>query len=130
MRWSFYDQYEVRPGDRIYLALQAGAAAKGGTTWNAWLWWDDRWNLLAAPVLPFGPRTRMEEYVEVYVDPAQGGGYPVPAVDVDDVTVQPRPGDGFTPWRDPAVPTTESAPYDGYCVDWRTRWSDWAARTC
>lgn len=130
MKWSFYDQYELRPGDRVYLALQSGAAAQGGTTWNAWLWWNDRWNLLAAPVLPFGAVTQMEEYVEVYVDPSHAGSYPVPAIDVDDVTVQAKPGDGFTPWREPGVPTTESARYDGYCVDWRTRWSDWSARSC
>ncbi|GAA4199973.1 hypothetical protein [Actinocatenispora rupis] len=130
MTWSWYGQYEIHDGDRIHLALGSGATGRDGTTWRAWLWWGDRWNLLAAPTLPFGPRTQIEQYVEVYVDPARGGSYPVPAVDVDDVTVQPRPGDGFTPWRDPAVPTTTSPPYYGYCVDWRIRWSDWSARSC
>jgi len=128
--WSYYDQFPVRDGDRIPVVIQSGPARHGGTEWRAYLWWDRRWQLLAAPTLPFGPRAQVEQYVEVYVDPRRGGRYPVPAVTVSGVVVGRDPGGDAVPWREPEVATVTSPGYRGYCVDWRGRYDDWSAGTC
>jgi hypothetical protein len=128
--WTYYDQYPVHDGDRISVVVESGPAANGGTTWRAYLWWDNRWNLLAAPTLPFGPRAQLEQYVEVYVDPRRGGRYPVPGVAVSGTIVVADPGGDAVPWRDPAVPTDTSPAYPGYCVSWQERFDSWSAGTC
>lgn len=128
--WTYYDQYPVHDGDRISVVVESGPAVNGGTTWRAYLWWDNRWNLLAAPTLPFGPRAQLEQYVEVYVDPRRGGRYPVPGVAVSGSVVVADPGGDAVPWRDPAVPTDTSPAYPGYCVSWQERFDSWSAGTC
>lgn len=130
MRWSYYNQYPIKPGDRIRLVLQSGDSTEKGTTWRAWLWWDNRWNLLDQQRLPIGERTAIEQYVEVYLDPSRSGGYRLPATGVTDVALQPASGRRFTGWRDPTVRTSESASYPGYCVAWRDRHDDWSAASC
>lgn len=127
--WAFYDQYKVADGDRLYFGLTAGSGTGADTTWNAWLWWDNRWNLLTAQSLPITARADIEQYVEVYVDPKRGGGYRVPGVDVTDVRLG-ADGD-YRPWRDDgSVVTTAAAPDPGWCLTWRTRYDDWTAGSC
>jgi hypothetical protein len=130
MDWSYYDQYPIRAGDTVHLALESGGAASGGTVWRALLWWDDRWNQLVSVTLPIGSTARIEQYVEVYADPSRGGDIRLPRTDVGDVQVETAAGGPFTAWRDPAVPTSESAPYTGYCVSWLTRHDTWYAASC
>ena len=48
--WQFYDQYAMRPGDQVWLDLHSDADG----VWGAWLWWNNRWNLLTAQQLPIG----------------------------------------------------------------------------
>lgn len=126
-QWAYYSQYKVTDGITIWLALDSdGAADKNNSaTWDAWLWWNDKWNLLAAQQLPIGASTNLEQFVEVYVDPARGGSFAVPPVTVSGVRVAPAGGD-YQPWE--GAVGTDSAPADaGYCLAWRTRYDSWTA---
>jgi len=130
MSWSYYDQYPIKPGDTVWFALQSAGTDGSGAVWRAWLWWGDRWNLLAEQTLPIGTRTPIEQYVEVYTDPARGRGYPLPRTDVEQVRVEPGAGQPYVDWRPPDVATDVSPNYPGYCVDWLTQYTTWYARTC
>jgi hypothetical protein len=124
-QWAYYDQYKISDGMTVWLSLDSDGSTAKGSTWDAWLWWNDEWNLLTAQQLPIGEHTNLEQFVEVYVDPARGGSYPVPRVDVADVQLLDGTG-GDQPWRDGVG--TDSAPADaGYCLDWRSRYDDWSA---
>lgn len=127
--WAFYDQYPVRDGDQVWLYLTTqddGARA----LWQAWLWWGDGWHLLTAQTLPLTGHARVEQYVEVYVDPDRGGGFDVPTVAVDNVQVKSAPRGDLRFWREPEVPTTGGADQGQYCLDWETGYDSWSAGTC
>lgn len=129
LTWRYYPRYAVAPGDRVALALTAGDTGPHGTPWSAWLRWDGRWTLLTTRTLPVDDRATIEQYVEVYVDPARGGTYAVPPVAVSGVELRPTPTAPYLPWLGAAVPTAESPAYDGYQVTWRSRHNTWTAGT-
>src|SRR5947199_307613 len=79
--------------------------------------------------LPISERATIEEYVEVYVDPAHGGEIQVPPVEVDNVQLKPDPGGRFGYWTD-AVGTSPGADADGYCVTFDTPYDTWHAGSC
>ncbi|WIM96735.1 hypothetical protein ACTOB_000196 [Actinoplanes oblitus] len=129
--WQFYDQYQVRPGDTVWLDVHTDA----GGMWQAWLWWNDRWNLLTAQKLPIGTSASVEQYVEVHVDDKKPGRIDVPSVKVDNV--QLRPPDGGPPrfWREDVPTLTGVTPGQqqrsgGFCLDWTTRYDTWTAGDC
>lgn len=125
MSWVFYDEYELREGDQVWIYLHSD-----GPTWQAWLWWDERWQLLAAPeAVSLGTRARVEQYVEVHLDPAQDGPVSVPPVPVDGVHLQAEPGGELQRWRD-QVPTVVPDGPDDYCLVWQQRFDDWSAGDC
>jgi hypothetical protein len=129
--WQFYDQYQLRPGDRVWLDLHSDADG----VWAAWLWWNNRWNLLTAQKLPIGSTAYVEQYVEVHVDSGKPTRVDVPEVTVDNV--QLRPPDGSAPryWRSD-VPTLTG--YDagqqqrtgGFCLNWVNQYDTWTAGDC
>ena len=126
--WQFYDQYTLRAGDRIWIDLRADSNG----VWQAWLWWNNRWNLLTAQKLPIGQTAYVEQYVEVHVDPRRKGRIDLPPVTVDNVQLRPADGRGRY-WRDD-VPTLTA---DGtqqrggaFCLEWTTRYDTWRAGTC
>jgi hypothetical protein len=124
-RWTFYDQYPLRPGDHLAIALLAGADGQ----WRALLYWHAGWYPLASTQLPGAGLATIEQYVEVYRDPARPGGpLLVPPVSVSGVTVA---GPGPTrPWTD-AVPSYQGgSTAEGYCVTRVDQWSDWRAGSC
>jgi hypothetical protein len=129
--WQFYDQYALRPGDKVWLDLHSDP----GGVWSAWLWWGNRWNLLTAQRLPIGPTAVVEQYVEVHVDAGRPGLVDVPPVTVDNVRL--RPDDGGEPrlWREDVPTLTGTDPAQrqqrgGFCLDWRTRYDTWTAGDC
>ncbi len=122
--WTFYDQYPLRPGDHIAIALTGAGAG-----WSAALLWRGRWYPLTSTTLPAGGYATIEEYVEVYHDPARPGGpLAVPAISVSQVTVA-GPG-APRPWVDAAVPSYRGGTPVGYCVTNVDEWADWSAGTC
>ncbi|WP_246607343.1 hypothetical protein [Paractinoplanes toevensis] len=129
--WQFYDQYLLRPGDRVWLDLHSDA----GGVWAAWLWWNNRWNLLTAQRLPIGASAFMEQYVEVHVDASRPTLVDVPEVTVDNVQLRPADGGAARYWRDD-VPTLTG--YDpgqqqrsgGFCLNWVNRYDTWTAGDC
>jgi hypothetical protein len=122
-RWTFFDEYRTGPGDQIWVYLESS-----GNVWRAWLWWHDDWHLLAETELPIGPSATVEQYVEVYVDPAKGGSVALPPSSFDNVQLRDAAG-GFQYWREPvATGVGESA--GTYCLDWHTRFDTWSAGTC
>ena len=128
LKWTFYDQYPIKPGDEVWIEL--AATGTGPTApWGAWLWWHDQWHLLTTQSLPISERATIEEYVEVYVDPAHGGELQVPPVEVDNVQLKPDPGGRFGYWTD-AVGTSPGADADGYCVTFDTPYDTWHAGSC
>ena len=127
-KWTFYDQYPVKPGDQVWIEI-AAAAPGPDPTWNAWLWWHDAWHLLTSQQLPISEHATIEEYVEVYVDPLHGGSIDVPAVQVDNVSLKPEPRAPLTPWTGD-VPTSPGAGADGYCLDFAVPYDTWHAGSC
>ena len=125
LKWTFYDQYPVKPGDQVWIEL----AATGDGAWGAWLWWQDQWHLLTTQRLPIGDQATIEEYVEVYLDPARDGTIPVPPVDVDNVQLKADPTSRFQYWT-AAVATDEGEAADGYCLGFQVAYDTWHAGTC
>jgi hypothetical protein len=126
--WQFYDQYVLRPGDRIWIDVHTDS----GGVWQAWLWWNNRWNLLTAQRLPIGGSGYVEQYVEVHVDSRRRGRVEVPPVTVDNVQLRSAGGNDRY-WRQD-VPTlaADYAQQRGrtFCLDWMTRYDTWRAGTC
>jgi hypothetical protein len=127
--WTFYDQYALREGEHVWIYLHTDSTGDR-SVWQAWLWWDHEWHLLASEELPLGGRTQLEEYVEVYVDPDQSGpGFAVPPVAVDNVQVKTAPLGGLRYWTD-GVATLPGGDVGRYCLDWKTRFDTWRAGDC
>ena len=124
--WQFYNQYALRPGDRIWIDLRA----EPDGTWAAWLWWGDRWNLLTARRLPIGPVGHIEQYVEVHVDPARPARVDVPPVAVDNVRLRPGDGGPLRYWRADVPTLTGSASRPQFCLNWVKRYDTWTAGDC
>ncbi|HWG98045.1 MAG TPA: hypothetical protein VNV66_01710, partial [Pilimelia sp.] len=132
--WTFYDQYELRPGDDIWFYLHTDAGPGGGagapTVWQAWLWWRGGWHLLSAQELPLGARTQLEQFVEVYVDPRHGGpGFAVPPVRVDNVQVKGDPRGELRYWTGD-VHSGVGHGRGRYCVQWEQPYDTWSAGDC
>ncbi len=123
-RWTFYDQYPIGPGDRIWIELAAGA----DSTWTAWLWWHDAWRRLTVQRLPIGQRALVEQYVEVYVDPKHGGTVRVPPIAVDNVQLRRDERARLQFWA--GVPTDIGGNDGTYCLSWRNGYDTWTAGTC
>ena len=128
LKWTFYDQYPIRPGDQVWIELVA--TGTGDTApWQAWLWWHGGWHLLTTQSLPISQHATIEEYVEVYVDPARGGTLSVPPVEVDNVQLRPDPAAPFRYWTD-GIDTAPGGDADGYCVDFTVPYDTWHAGNC
>lgn len=128
LKWTFYDQYPIKPGDEVWIEL--AATGTGPTApWGAWLWWHDQWHLLTTQSLPISEHATIEEYVEVYVDPARGGEIQVPPVEVDNVQLKPDPSGRFGYWTQ-TVDTAPGGDADGYCVTFDTPYDTWHAGSC
>jgi hypothetical protein len=125
-KWAFHNEYAISPGDRVWIHLES---APGGSHWRAWLFWGNSWRLLADARLPVGAAATIEEYVEVYVDPAAGGVIGLPRSGFDNVRL--RDGRGVTRfWRESDVPTGAGQGFASYCLNWVTRFDTWTAETC
>ena len=127
--WQFYDQYRLAPGDRVWLDLHTD----GHGVWQAWLWWNNRWNLLTAQKLPLGSGAYVEQYVEVHVDRGRAARISVPTVTVDNVQLRPAGGGDARYWRDDVTTLTADATAQrtgGFCLDWVTRYDTWTAGDC
>ncbi len=127
--WQFYDQYQLKPGDRLWLDLRTDADG----VWQAWLWWNNRWNLLTAQKLPVGTSAYVEQYVEVHVDRSRTARIHVPTVTVDNVRLRPAGGGDARYWRDDVntlTADTTAQRTGGFCLDWVTRYDTWTAGDC
>ncbi len=129
--WQFYDQYALQPGDRVWLDLHSDADG----VWGAWLWWNNRWNLLTAQRLPIGQTAYVEQYVEVHVDAGRPARIDVPEVTVDNVQLRPPDGGNARYWRDDVPTLTGYAPDQpqqtgGFCLNWVNRYDTWTAGDC
>jgi hypothetical protein len=128
--WQFYDQYALKPGDTVWLDLHTD----GQGVWQAWLWWNNRWNLLTAQRLPIGDRAYVEQYVEVHVDPRQSAQIDVPTVTVDNVQLRPADGGGAPQyWRGDVNTLTGDVAQQrsgGFCLNWVNKYDTWTAGDC
>ncbi|WP_309238509.1 hypothetical protein [Actinoplanes aureus] len=129
--WQFYDQYTVRPGDQVWLDLNADASG----VWRAWLWWNNRWNLLTTQRLPIGRSAQIEQYVEVHVDASRPTRIDMPKVTVDNVQLRPADGSPARYWREDVATLTgmeagQQQRRGGFCLDWVTRYDTWTAGGC
>jgi hypothetical protein len=129
--WQFYDQYALRPGDKVWLDLHSDADG----VWAAWLWWNNRWNLLTAQKLPIGSSAYVEQYVEVHVDSGRPARVDVPPVTVDNVQLRPAEGGAARFWREDVPTLTGGDPGQqqrsgGFCLNWVTRYDTWTAGDC
>jgi hypothetical protein len=127
--WQFYDQYVLRPGDKVWLDLHTD----GDGGWQAWLWWNNRWNLLTAQRLPIGASAYVEQYVEVHVDTGRPTRVAVPAVTVDNVQLRPAGGGSAQYWREDVgtlVGDMTVQRTGGFCLNWINRYDTWTAGDC
>jgi hypothetical protein len=133
MSWVFFDEYPLRDGDQVWVYLHSGLQDRaGGTvTWQAWLWWGERWRLLAAPELPMAEAARLEQYVEVHLDPRGGRlPFPVPPIQVDQVRLAAAPGAPLVSWGPEQVPTVTPRASTHYCLAWQQPYHAWSAGDC
>ena len=127
--WQFYDQYQLKPGDKVWLDLHTDS----DNVWQAWLWWNNRWNLLTAQQLPIGSSAYVEQYVEVHVDSSRAARLGVPPVTVDNVQLRQPGGGGFRYWREDVDTQTGDLAQQragGFCLNWVTRYDTWTAGDC
>ena len=129
--WQFYDQYPIRPGDKVWVDVHTDADG----VWQAWLWWNNRWNLLTTEKLPVGSSANIEQYVEVHADAKKPTRIEVPRVTVDNVQLRPTGGGPARYWREDVDTLTGTAPDQqqrrgGFCLDWVTRYDTWTAGAC
>lgn len=122
--WVFYDEYQLKPGDRLWIYLQTEEAGER-PAWHAWLWWGDKWNLLTTQNLPIGDRAMIEQYVEVHTEQP----FQVPKLRVDNIALKDGPAGELKYWES-QVPTQPGMTSGGYCLTWTTRYDDWVAGTC
>lgn len=122
--WAFYQQYEIKPGDRIWMFVQTEQTGPA-PAWQAWLWWGDAWHLLTSQQLPLTERATIEQYVEVHTET----NFAVPRLHVDNVQLKDGPSGAMTYWTD-HVTTAGGPPTTAYCLDWLKRFDTWAAGTC
>jgi hypothetical protein len=129
--WQFYNQYVLKPGDRIWLDVHSDTDG----VWGAWLWWNNRWNLLTAQKLPIGAGAYVEQYVEVHVDDGHPTRVDVPTVTVDNVQLKPVGGGAAQYWRADVPTLTGTAPGQqqragGFCLTWLNPYDTWTAGDC
>ncbi|NUO57791.1 MAG: hypothetical protein HOV71_12940 [Hamadaea sp.] len=129
--WTFFEDYKIHSGDQIWIYLESGPdSGQLATEWRAWLWWGDKWHLLASQRLPLTSSAQVEQYVEVYSDAQNPASYSVPPVSFDNVQVKSAPGGAAQFWRADTVPSTTGDGTAAYCVDWTTRFDTWSAGDC
>jgi hypothetical protein len=129
--WQFYNQYAIKPGDRVWLDIHSDVDG----VWGAWLWWNNRWNLLTAQKLPIGASAYVEQYVEVHVDDSHPTRVDVPPVTVDNVQLKPVGGGEPRFWRDDVPTLTGTGPDQpqrtgGFCLNWINPYDTWTAGDC
>ncbi|UQU64719.1 hypothetical protein COUCH_38300 [Couchioplanes caeruleus] len=127
--WQFYDQYQLRAGDRVWLDIHTDS----DNVWQAWLWWNNRWNLLTAQKLPIGSSAYVEQYVEVHVDSGRPARLKVPPVTVDNVQLRPADRGPARYWREDVDTLTGDVARErtgGFCLDWITHYDTWTAGDC
>lgn len=127
--WQFYDQYAVKPGDRVWLDLHTDADG----VWQAWLWWNNTWNLLTVQKLPIGGGAYVEQYVEVHVDAGRPARIDLPPVTVDNVRLRPADGGPDRYWRDDVATLVGDMTQQragGFCLNWLNRYDTWTAGDC
>jgi hypothetical protein len=112
--WEFHDQYTLIDGQFYYFAITR--QAPNSNVWNAWLWWNNAWNLLHSAYLEMND-VQIDEYVEAYSNAAPGapfGGHPgFPNLFLYDVYVGDNSGP--RPW-DTSIPTLTPSSVDPYCT--------------
>lgn len=124
--WRFYDEYPIKPGDRVWVDIRLDPDG----LWRAWLWWNNRWNLLSAQRLPIGSSGYVEQYVELYADPRRPARIGLPAVAVDNVRLHAPAGGTSRYWRDDVATGAAAGIPGAYCVSWITRYDTWIAGDC
>jgi cell division septation protein DedD len=130
--WQFYDQYALKTGDRLWIDIHSDTDG----VWGAWLWWNNRWNLLTAQKLPIGPSAYVEQYVEVHVDDSNPSRVDVPPVTVDNVALKPVGGGLPRFWRADVPTLTGTGPGEqqqrsgGFCLTWLNPYDTWRAGDC
>jgi hypothetical protein len=129
--WQFYDQYPLRVGDKVWIDVRSDADG----VWGAWLWWNNRWNLLTAQRLPIGATATVEQYVEVHVDGGRPSRVDVPTMTIDNVRLRPPGGGEQRFWREDVPTLTGVDPGQdqrrgGFCLNWLTRYDTWTAGDC
>jgi hypothetical protein len=131
--WTFFDDYKIADGDRIWIYLEAAPGSSPDdpdAAWLAWLWWGDMWHLLANQKLPLTGIAQLEQYVEVYADTNTDGTYAVAPIAFDNVQVKAKPAAEPIYWREADVATTGGAGTSRYCVYWANRFDTWSAGDC
>jgi hypothetical protein len=129
--WQFYNQYAIKSGDRIWIDIHSDIDG----VWGAWLWWNNRWNLLTAQLLPIGSSAYVEQYVEVHADDVHPSRVDVPTVTVDNVQLKPAGGGPSQFWRADVPTATGTAPgaqqrTGGFCLNWINLYDTWTAGDC
>jgi hypothetical protein len=129
--WQFYNQYDIKPGDRLWIDVHSDTDG----VWGAWLWWSNRWNLLTAQKLPIGSSAYVEQYVEVHVDDSRPTRVDVPTVTVDNVQLKPVGGGPQRYWRNDVPTLTGTGPGQqqrsgGFCLNWINPYDTWTAGDC
>ncbi|WP_239158818.1 hypothetical protein [Winogradskya humida] len=126
--WQFYDQYKLKSGSRIWIDVHTD----GNNVWQAWLWWNDTWNLLTTQKLPIGSSAYVEQYVEVHVDDDKPTSLRVPRAEVDNVKLRDPDDGGIRYWRSDVDTVTGGSTRrsDDFCLDWVTQFDTWSAGDC
>ncbi|WP_236717927.1 hypothetical protein [Actinoplanes sp. TFC3] len=127
--WQFYDQYKIKAGDQVWLDVHTD----GDNIWQAWLWWNNRWNLLTAQKLALGSGAYIEQYVEVHVDSRRATRVQIPPVTVDNVQLRQAGSGQSRYWREDVSTLTGDVSQErasNFCLRWKTHFDTWSAGDC
>jgi hypothetical protein len=114
--WRFYNQYPLIVGHSYYFAI----SYQGSGSWASWIWWNNRWNLLAQANIQLQSDERTGEFCEVCT--STNNWFNVPTTTFHSTSL--LAGNRWNLW----TAQQSTAMYDSdvpYAVYWRAQYSDW-----
>jgi hypothetical protein len=114
--WHFFYQYPLIVGHSYYFAI----STLGSGSWESWIWWNNRWNLLAQANIQLQSAERTGEFCEVCT--STNNWFNVPTTTFHSTCL--LTGNRWSLWT-AQQSTTLYGSNVPYAVYWSTQYSNW-----